>query len=104
MAEQVHFIVVDARDNVGTLLSAAAAGDTLVELGAADPTARRFIAPGDVPAGHKIALEEIPVGGPARKYGVVIGVATAPIRGGEWTHVHNLRSARGKGFTGEEPA
>ena len=47
---------------------------------------------GDVPAGHKIALCEIPQGGAVIKYGQVIGRATKPIRAGEWVHSHNLRS------------
>ena len=44
----------------------------------------------DVPAGHKIALKPVGVGGQVRKYGQVIGAATAPIAPGDWVHVHNL--------------
>jgi altronate hydrolase len=44
----------------------------------------------DVPAGHKLALEDVAAGGQVRKYGQVIGVATQPIQVGEHVHTHNL--------------
>ncbi len=44
----------------------------------------------DVPAGHKIALKPVALGGQVRKYGQVIGAATAAIAPGDWVHVHNL--------------
>ena len=43
-----------------------------------------------IPRGHKMAVEAIAAGEPVRKYGQVIGVATAAIRAGDWVHVHNL--------------
>jgi altronate hydrolase len=43
-----------------------------------------------VTAGHKVALHDLALGSPVRKYGQVIGLATAPIRAGEVVHVHNL--------------
>jgi len=48
---------------------------------------------GDVPAGHKIALRDIPKGTAVVKYGYPIGVATADVRAGEFVHTHNLASA-----------
>jgi altronate hydrolase len=46
----------------------------------------------DVPPGHKIARHAIERGAPVRRYGEVIGFATAPIAAGELVHVHNLDS------------
>jgi altronate hydrolase len=43
-----------------------------------------------IPSGHKVALEEIAVGEPVRRYGQVIGHASRPIQPGEHVHVHNL--------------
>jgi altronate hydrolase len=43
-----------------------------------------------VPRGHKVAVRDIPAGTAVRKYGQVIGVATAPIAAGEHVHTHNL--------------
>jgi altronate hydrolase len=35
-----------------------------------------------IPAGHKVAIKPIAVGEPVRRYGQIIGFATAPT--GEW--------------------
>ena len=43
-----------------------------------------------IPSGHKLATVPIPAGGTVRKYGQVIGVATADIRPGAHVHTHNL--------------
>lgn len=64
-------IILNERDNVGVLRSPR----------------------GDVPAGHKIALVDIPKGTAVVKYGYPIGIATADIRAGEFVHTHNLASA-----------
>ena len=41
-------------------------------------------------SGHKVALRAIAADDPVRKYGEIIGHATAPIAPGEHVHVHNL--------------
>jgi altronate hydrolase len=45
--------------------------------------------------GHKVAVRAASVGDPVRRYGHVIGVASAPIRPGEHVHLHNLREPDG---------
>lgn len=45
---------------------------------------------GEVPRGHKIALADLPVGAPVRKYGQIIGFVTVPIAAGDHVHTHNL--------------
>ena len=50
-------------------------------------------AQGEIPAGHKMALCDIPQGGEVIKYGCRIGLARCNIHKGEWVHTHNLRSA-----------
>ncbi len=52
---------------------------------------------GDVPYGHKIAVKDISKGEQIIKYGEEIGVATHDIKLGEYVHVHNLDSMRGRG-------
>lgn len=44
----------------------------------------------DIPAGHKVAVRDLDPGRLVRKYGHVIGAATALVRAGEHLHVHNL--------------
>src|SRR3954465_4196349 len=79
--------------------------------GAGVPGLGTVTALGDVPRGHKVALHDIAAGTLVRKYGHVIGVATAPIRTGEHVHVHNLAMpegasalASGGAATGDLPA
>ncbi len=43
-----------------------------------------------IPFGHKIATKAIRKGEPVRKYGQVLGVATADIEAGAHVHVHNV--------------
>ena len=50
----------------------------------------------NIPFGHKVALRRIAKDEPVIKYGEVIGKATADIGEGEWVHVHNLVSLRGR--------
>lgn len=48
-----------------------------------------------VRAGHKIALRQIADGSPVRRYGQIIGYASARIEAGEHVHVHNLEVGSG---------
>src|SRR3954464_7683432 len=43
-----------------------------------------------IPAGHKLAVQEIAPGQPVRRYNQIIGFATRPIKAGEHVHVHNI--------------
>ncbi|MCA3717039.1 MAG: altronate dehydratase [Brevundimonas sp.] len=44
----------------------------------------------NISAGHKVAVRAIAAGHPVRKYGQVIGIASAEIGSGDWVHTHNL--------------
>lgn len=46
-----------------------------------------------IPMAHKIARRAIAAGDTILKYGMPIGIATAPIAAGEHVHIHNIRSA-----------
>src|SRR2546430_8510051 len=43
-----------------------------------------------IPAGHKVAIKPIAVGEPVRRYGHIIGFATAPIAPGQHGHTQNF--------------
>ncbi len=47
---------------------------------------------GEIPAGHKFALRDIPKGEYVIKYGEIIGRASQNITKGEWVHTHNVQS------------
>ncbi len=86
-------IVLAEADNVATALAPAAAGAEVALTGARQGSLR---AREEVPFGHKLALAAIPRGSRVLKYGAAIGVASQDIGAGEWVHVHNLLSQRGK--------
>jgi altronate hydrolase len=71
-------------DDVAVLKRTVKIGTELVN-GAIHITALRSI-----PAGHKIALEEITDGAPVKKYGQVIGFAQGTILPGDHVHTHNV--------------
>ena len=70
-------------DNVAVALRDLAPGESVAGLTVRDT----------VPAGHKLAVADIPAGTPAVKYGRAIGVARVDIPAGAHVHVHNLASA-----------
>jgi altronate hydrolase len=53
------------------------------------PVAEGVTATGRIPAGHKVAVRALAQGEPVRRYGQIIGFATAPITPGQHVHVHN---------------
>jgi altronate dehydratase len=84
-------LVISARDNVATALEALDTGRVLTTGGVTVTLVEA------IPAGHKVALVDIPAGDAIVKYGSAIGVASSPIRAGAHVHVHNVASARGRG-------
>jgi altronate hydrolase len=72
------------RDNVGLVMVKSPAGATVRSL-AGD---LRLL--DGVPAGHKVALTDIPRGHPVVKYGHVIGVTSVDVSAGQHVHSHNL--------------
>jgi len=88
-------IILSPKDNVATALTDLKAGDTL-ELAVGGH--KKVIKLGaDVPFGHKLSLSRIELGSPVVKYGEVIGISTALIEPGDYVHIHNIASARGRG-------
>ncbi len=53
------------------------------------PIVNGVVSVGRVPAGHKVAVRAHAVGDEIRRYGQIIGFATAPIAPGEHVHEHN---------------
>lgn len=78
-------LVLHPDDDVAVLTETVPAGTT-VDV----PGGGRLAVGHEVPAGHKIALHDLPAGALVHKYGEVIGTATAPVRAGEHVHTHNL--------------
>ncbi|HCS74941.1 MAG TPA: D-galactarate dehydratase [Clostridiales bacterium] len=87
---------VNDRDNVATIFAEVKAG-TKVEVRDKKGNSETITVAGDIPYGNKIALFNIHIGKQIYKYGEEIGVATQEIKKGDYVHVHNLDSIRGRG-------
>lgn len=80
-------LVIHEKDNVAVALFDIAAG-TEVDV----PGRGGLNVVGDVPCGHKIALEALPEGTAVVKYGEEIGRASRDVQAGELVHTHNMGS------------
>ena len=87
-------IQVDAKDNVATTTSIVDAGDEVEVLSPNGDVILKVIPVEKIIFGHKLALGDLKTGVNIIKYGEVIGVASKPIKVGEWIHTHNAVSAR----------
>lgn len=87
-------LVLNALDNVATLIDSGKAGDTCALQGEAKGSLTLL---GDVPFGHKISIKDTSKGQDILKYGTVIGKASTAIKTGAHVHIHNVESARGRG-------
>lgn len=90
-------IKVDDHDNVATIFAQDTHDGSKVEVRDKKGHSEMVIVIGDVPYGHKIAIADIAAGEAILKYGESIGVASKTIKKGEYVHVHNLDSRRGRG-------
>ena len=90
-------IKVNDKDNVATIFAKDVLNGIKVEVRDKKGQSETLDVIGDIPYGHKIALTDIAPGAPILKYGETIGSASKPIKRGEYVHVHNLDSRRGRG-------
>jgi altronate dehydratase len=86
-------IVLDPADDVATALADLSAGSMVALSGAIDG---EIAVMEKIRFGHKIALRAIEPGEVLRKYGEVIGRATARIQPGAHVHRRNLEGDRGR--------
>lgn len=90
------------RDDDGVAVAAAPiARGTVLTIGPAPFEVRE-----PIPLGHKVAVRDVPPGGPVRKYGQIIGFASRAIPAGSHVHVHNLSAdlfERDYAFASERP-
>ena len=87
----MRLLLLHEGDNVAVTITTLAAGATIETDGTG-----AFITRSAIPAGHKVAVADIPAGAEVRKYGAPIGVATAVISRGEHVHTHNVVSTRAR--------
>jgi len=88
-------VVLNLKDNVATALADIKAGD-IVKLEVGEKTQEIKLTT-DIPFGHKFSLSKIELDSPVIKYGEVIGLSTTTIKTGDYVHIHNVVSTRGRG-------
>ena len=84
-------IHVNEKDNLVTCLKPIEKGEEVKVDG------KTFIANSDIPKFHKMAVATIKKGEYCYKYGEIIGEALEDLKPGDYVHVHNLESTRGRG-------
>mgnify|MGYP000956167965 FL=1 len=87
---------VNDKDNVATIFAEVKAG-MQVEVRDKKGNSEIITVTGDIPYGHKFAIIDINIDEEIYKYGEEIGIATRDIKKGDYVHVHNLDSMRGRG-------
>lgn len=81
------FIKINENDNVIVAIKELAEGEKVTVDG------KEYTAAETIPAGHKMAICDIPQGGDVIKYGFRIGNAKENIKAGQWVHVHNIKNS-----------
>jgi (2R)-sulfolactate sulfo-lyase subunit alpha len=91
----IHFVVHEEADSVGVVVvEGVQAGDTLTGWIMDQDKIVTMKALGDIPIGHKLAIQPLADGATVIKYGVDIGRAIMPIPAGAHLHVHNVKTKR----------
>ena len=95
--ERKMALKVNDKDNVATVFAEDVCDQSRVDVHDKKGNIETILVTGNIPYGHKIALIDISKNEQIIKYGEEIGVATKDIHKGEYVHVHNLDSMRGRG-------
>ena len=91
----IHFVVHDEHDSVGVVVvEGVKSGQRLNGWIMDQDQEIKVRAQNDIPIGHKLAIKALKANDTVIKYGVDIGRVVAPIKVGEHTHVHNLKTKR----------
>jgi (2R)-sulfolactate sulfo-lyase subunit alpha len=88
------FLVHKKGDHVGVATSDIEAGEEVVGVYMDDDSTVEVASKGEIPLGHKIAVEACEPGEAVIEYGVQIGKAPEGLSVGDYVHTHNLKSAR----------
>lgn len=89
-------MIIDKKDHVATCISAIKRGET-VELMRNGKKSRKIKAKQNIPYAHKICVKAMKKGDHCLKYGLAIGSASKNVQVGDYIHVHNIDSNRGRG-------
>jgi (2R)-sulfolactate sulfo-lyase subunit alpha len=88
------FLIHNSGDDVGVATEDIQSGEQVTGVYMDTEETVTLEANGDIPLGHKIAVNDLAEGGEVTEYRVRIGLAREAIAAGDYVHVHNIRSAR----------
>ena len=90
-------LIINPKDNVANLIGPGEKGAS-VECTVEGETKKCMVTLlDDIPSNHKFAPVDVKAGEPIIKYGLNIGRASCDIQKGQYVHVHNIESNRGRG-------
>ena len=81
-----NLIRINDKDNIVVALTDLSMGE-VISIGNKDITLKE-----EVKRGHKIAIEDIKIGGNIIKYGFPIGHSIVDVYEGQWIHTHNIKT------------
>ena len=90
-------LIINPQDNVANLIGAGKKDEVVAYTVEGSGETGNMTLLDDIPANHKFARTDIRAGDAIIKYGLSIGRATGAIRAGQYVHVHNVESNRGRG-------
>jgi hypothetical protein len=90
-------LIIHHDDNVANLIGAGRRGQPVECTIEGSPDKEVVTLTDEIPANHKFARADVAAGQPIIKYGLCIGKASRDIRQGQYVHVHNIESNRGRG-------
>ncbi|MFZ5831678.1 MAG: UxaA family hydrolase [Planctomycetota bacterium] len=90
-------LVIHPEDNVANLIGPGQKGQPVDCTVEGQKGTQSITLEDDIPANHKFARVDIAAGTPILKYGLSIGKASKAIRKGQYVHIHNVESNRGRG-------
>lgn len=93
----IRALKLNNNDTVATVLADTPCGELVLVADDAQKLVMRLPARENIPEGHKISLVSLEKGDPVFKYGQIISRTSRPIAPGEWVHIHNSESERGRG-------
>ena len=90
-------LIIHPDDNVANLIGSGRKGESVQCTIEGQKATMTIPLLDDIPSNHKFARVNIKAGDPITKYGLSMGRASRDIRAGQYVHVHNIESNRGRG-------
>lgn len=88
------FLIHHKGDHVGVATSDIKAGSTVIGVYMEDDSTIEMVANGNIPLGHKIAIEKLQPNAKVLKYGIAVGYTPQGFKMGDYVHTHNMKTAR----------